>query len=132
MKLASRSKIHWLNSEICGPELVVHSFVVGAGVILIQGNLHIRVPHEARVSRNLRSRIVKEALKTLETEAPNDSAAQPVVLVLVGDCNLLPEQAEGHTNIATCGGRLANSVASASHHKTAERRSDFREGRPCQ
>ena len=97
VKLASRSKIHRLNSEICEPELVVHSFAVGAGVILFQGNLHIRVPHEARVSRNLRSRIVKEALKTLETEAPNDSAAQPVVLVLVGDCNLSLDEAEEAT-----------------------------------
>ena len=82
---------------MCEPELVVHAFTVGVAIRLIQGNLHIRIPHDARVSKKLRTRLVQEALRALESEAPNDSAAQPVVLVLVGDCNLLPEQAEEAT-----------------------------------
>ena len=94
---AFRTQIIWLRSTVCEPELVVHIFAIGAGVVLIQGNLHIRVPHNARVSTVLRKRIVKEALQALEAEAPTDSAAQPVVLVLVGDCNLFPEQAEEAT-----------------------------------
>ena len=42
----------------------------------------------------LRQRIVQEALQRLESDAPSDSATQPVVQVLVGDCNLTLENAQ--------------------------------------
>ena len=49
------------------------------------------------VSRILRKRMVREALQKLMANAPSDSAAQPVVYVLVGDCNLSKEAAEEAT-----------------------------------
>ena len=41
--------------------------------------------------------MVKEALQWLEREAQVDSATQPVVIVLVGDCNLSKDLAEEAT-----------------------------------
>ena len=97
IKATRPSKTYWLSSDICEPELVVHSFENGVGVILILGNLHVRTPHEVNVSTKLKQRILTEALETLESEVPFDSTTQPVVLVLVGDCNLLKEAAEEAT-----------------------------------
>ena len=97
IKATRPSKTYWLSSDICEPELVVHSFENGVGVILILGNLHVRTPHEVNVSTKLKQRILTEALETLESEVPFDSTTQPVVLVLVGDCNLSIEPAEDAT-----------------------------------
>ena len=96
MKTTEASTTHWLTSETCQPKnMVVHKFHNDAGLRLTLGNLHIRIPHNhPGVSSNARQRIVREALKTLEFETPIDSATQPVVLVLVGDCNLDVETAE--------------------------------------
>ena len=84
----------YLNSETCQPEMVVHKFRKGAGHTLVLGNLHIRIPHGSTVTENTKKRLLKEALQTLQSVAPTDSATQPVVKVLVGDCNLKAEQAQ--------------------------------------
>ena len=83
-----------LSSGICEPELVVHHFEHGVGIVIIQGNLHIRIPNNLKVSQLVGKRMVREALQKLMANAPSDSAAQPVVYVLVGDCNLSKEAAE--------------------------------------
>jgi len=83
-----------LSSEVCDPELVVHHFEHGVGIVIIQGNLHIRIPNNSKVSMATRKRMVREGLHKLMANAPSDSAAQPVVYVLVGDCNLSKEAAE--------------------------------------
>ena len=88
------NETHQLSSNICEPHLVVHHFEHGAGIQLMHGNLHIRIPHNATVSIPQRKTIVRDALEKLEKEAPSDSAAQPVVYVLVGDCNLSRDLAE--------------------------------------
>ena len=94
VRAACPSKTYLLNSSVCEPQLVVHSFRNGAGVPLMLGNLHIRTPQGETVVIKLRQRLVREALQKLESDAPSDSATQPVVLVLVGDCNLVRETAE--------------------------------------
>ena len=91
------SKTFWLTSKVCEPELIVHAFEKGVRLRLILGNLHIRVPHEKKVKTGQKQKIVTEALRQLENEALVDSATQPVVLVLVGDCNLVKEKAEEAT-----------------------------------
>ena len=91
------SKTYWLSSDICEPELVVHTFENGVGVRLILGNLRVRTPHGVKVTMQLRQRTVTEALRKLESEVPVDSATQPIVRVLVGDCNLSKETAEAAT-----------------------------------
>ena len=90
-------KTYRLSSDICEPDLVVHHFEHGVGIRIIHGNLHIRMPNDAQVSRMVRKRMVREALQKLMANAPSDSAAQPVVYVLVGDCNLSRELAEEAT-----------------------------------
>ena len=82
-----------LSSTVCEPLLVVHSFEHNTGVRLILGNLHIRIPQGATVSLKLKQRMVSEALQRLELEAPPNSATQPVVKVLLGDCNLQKDKA---------------------------------------
>ena len=89
--------MHQLTSSICEPELVVHTFENCAGIRLVLGNLHIRTPHGSTVSLSLRQKIVQEAMQKLQSDAPSDSATQPVVLVLVGDCNLSRGLAEDAT-----------------------------------
>ena len=84
-----------LSSDICEPELVVHHFEHGAGIHIMYGNLHIRIPHKATVTMAVRKRMAREALEKLEKVAPTIvGAAQPVVYVLVGDCNLSRDLAE--------------------------------------
>ena len=90
-----------LRSEICQPDLIMHTFISSIGVRLIQGNLHIRIPHKKKVKTSQRQFIVKQALKQLENEALQDSATQPVALLLVRDCNLVQETAGGCARIAT-------------------------------
>ena len=97
VRAAAPSRTHMLGSEICEPELVVHTFEKGTGIRLVQGNLHIRTPNGVNVSMTSRKRTVREALQMLESEAPSDSATQPVVLVLLGDCNLPRDLAEEAT-----------------------------------
>ena len=87
------NKTYRLSSNICEPHLVVHHFEHGAGIHIMHGNLHIRIPHKATVTMAVRKRMAREALEKLK-EAPSDSAAQPVVYVLVGDCNLSRDLAE--------------------------------------
>ena len=91
------SKVFGLFSQVCQPELIVHVFENGIGVRLIVGNLHIRIPHEKKVSTSQKQTIVKQALVQLENEASLDGATQPVALLLVGDCNLVKETAEEAT-----------------------------------
>ena len=91
------TKVIALYSPICEPDLIVHTFESSIGVRLIQGNLHIRTPHKKKVKTSQRQFIVKQALKQLENEALQDSATQPVALLLVGDCNLVKETAEQAT-----------------------------------
>ena len=98
VRTARPSKKFWLTSKICEPELIVHAFEKGVGIRLILGNLHIRVPHDKKVKTGQKQRIVAEALRQLENEALVDSATQPVVLVLVGDCNLVKQTAEKATH----------------------------------
>ena len=97
MREKEPSKTYLLSSTICEPELVVHFFEHGAGFCFMLGNLHIRTPDGEPVSMTTRKRMVREALHQLMSDAPSDSAAQPVVYVLVGDCNLSPEKAEEAT-----------------------------------
>ena len=97
MREKEPSKTYLLSSTICEPELVVHFFEHGAGFCLMLGNLHIRTPDGEPVSMTTRKRMVREALQQLMSDAPSDSAAQPVVYVLVGDCNLSKEAAEEAT-----------------------------------
>ena len=49
VRAAKPSETHSLSSDICEPRLVTHSFENDAGVLLLLGNLHIRVPHKANV-----------------------------------------------------------------------------------
>lgn len=93
----AETETYMLSSENCKPELVVHLFKNGAGFQIVQGNLHIKNPQGPPVSITTRKRMVQEALRWLEIEEPSDSATQPVVMVLVGDCNLSKEQAEEAT-----------------------------------
>ena len=97
MREKEPSKTYLLSSTMCDPELVVHFFENGDGIRLMLGNLHIRTPEGVPVSMTTRKRMVREALQRLESQAPSDSAAQPVVYVLVGDCNLSLELAEEAT-----------------------------------
>ena len=94
---ARSSKTYRLTSEVCEPELVAHSFENSAGIRLMLGNLHIRIPAKAELTTELKQKIVKEALERLKSDAPSDSATQPVVQVLVGDCNLSKGQGEEAT-----------------------------------
>ena len=94
VRAASDSLTFRLTSDICEPELVVQLFDHGTGVRLVQGNLHIRIPTKKDVTIPSRQRMVREALDILQSQAPSDSAAQPVVLVLLGDCNLTKDLAE--------------------------------------
>ena len=48
---------------------------------------------QVQLSQTLKKTLVAEALKKLERASPTDSATQPVVQVLVGDCNLTFENA---------------------------------------
>ena len=41
-------KVIALSSPICEPDLIVHTFESSIGVRLIQGNLHIRIPHKRK------------------------------------------------------------------------------------
>ena len=91
------SKKFNLNSKTCEPELTVHAFEKYIGIRLILGNLHIRVPHDKTVKTPLKQKILTQALRQLENEALHDSATQPVVLALVGDCNLEKSDAEEAT-----------------------------------
>ena len=84
-------KVIAVSSPICEPDLIVHTFESSSG------NLHIRIPHKKKVKTSQRQFIVKQALKQLENEALQDSATQPVALLLVGDCNLVKETAEQAT-----------------------------------
>ena len=91
------SQIIWLTSQLCQPELIVHAFTKGVGVRLILGNLHIRIPQKKKVRTNHKQKIVAEALRQLENEALQDGDAQKIILVLVGDCNLVKADAEEAT-----------------------------------
>ena len=101
LKPREASKEFTLNCSKCEPQLVVHSFYNDAGIRLMLGNLHIRIPHKANVSFHLRQKIVREALQKLQSAAPCDSDTHPVVQVLVGDCNLTVEKAEEAGGSAT-------------------------------
>ena len=83
-----------LTCDRIDPEMIVQKFQNKAGVTVFQGNLHVRVPSNVTVTVTTKKRLLREALRTLETHAPIDRAAQPVVKVLVRDCNLKKEQAE--------------------------------------
>ena len=74
--------------------MIVQKFQNKAGVTVFQGNLHVWVPSNVSVTATTKKRLLKEALLTLERHAPIDRAAQPVVKVLVGDCNLDQKQAQ--------------------------------------
>ena len=91
------SKKFNLASTICEPELIVHAFEKYIGIRLILGNLHIRVPHAKTVKTSVKQMILTQALRQLENEALHDSDAQKVILVLVGDCNLVKADAEEAT-----------------------------------
>ena len=87
-------KMYSLNSTKTETELVVHSFQIDAGFRLILGNLLIRTSQGANGTVNMKQRLVRQALQQLESNASSDTATQPVVQVLVGDCNLTPEKAK--------------------------------------
>ena len=82
-----------------GPELVVHFFETIGGVRIVQGNLYIRTTNRTLVTILTRQRLVRDAIEWLESDAHKqfgrtDSATQPVVLVLLGDCQLTLTLAE--------------------------------------
>ena len=91
--------VHGLTSNTCHPQLEVQVFSFSGKAKVVQGNLHIRTPSGATISRATRKRLVQEALRLLdsaavkEKERANDDASQPVVCVLLGDTNL--QQPEG-------------------------------------
>ena len=97
VRTACPRKVIALFSQVCEPDLIVHSFENSIGVRLVQGNLHIMIPHSKKVSPNHRQDIVKQALVQLENEASLDGATQPVTLLLGGDCNLEKETAKKAT-----------------------------------
>ena len=86
-----------LNSSICEPELIVHTFENGVGLRLILANLCVRSPREVTVTEALKKLTVTEALRKLESEVPVDSATQPIVPVLGGACYLSKQTAEEAT-----------------------------------
>ena len=115
-----RKKTYKLTSQTAEPLLVVHSFENHMGALLTLGNLHIRTPHGATVTIKTRRRLVVEALKKLESDAPSHSGTQPSVLVLLGDCNLSPDQAEEATQQVQPEDRLANWQTVWQVHATTE------------
>ena len=88
VRAAADSKTYHLSAKVCEPQLVVHHFDYGDGCRLILGNLHIRIPNEQTVHTKVRQTQVFEALQKLEIEVRYYNGTQPVVQVLVGDCNL--------------------------------------------
>ena len=84
VKAAGDSKAYRLSSEKIEPELVVHKFENGAGVRLIQGNLHTRIPTGLKVSTPSRQSTVREALEILESEAATSQheVSTPILLSL--------------------------------------------------
>ena len=83
-----------LSSEALQPEMVIHILQNSAGVILILANLHIRTLSGASVPLRYKQRLVREAVTFLNGVLPHDTATQPVVRVLVGDCSLTKDHAE--------------------------------------
>ena len=49
VRSAGAPQVVALRSEICQPDLIMHTFISSIGVRLIQGNLHIRIPHKKKV-----------------------------------------------------------------------------------
>ena len=90
-----------LTSTKCQPQLVVSMFNVHDKAVLVLGNLHIRTPQGTTVTRATRKRTVGETLQHLETNAANKEhlggSQQPIVYVLVGDCNLEKDEGEEAT-----------------------------------
>ena len=89
-----------------GPELVVHKLENDVGFRLMLGSLHICASEQ---------NLVVEALRKMERESPTDSATQPVVQVLVGNCSLCPEEAEDiewrtHWHVHTTGAGQSEGV----------------------
>ena len=122
----------YLNSGICEPEMVVHKLQNRDGVTLVLANLHIRIPSGALVTRKTKQRVILEAMTLLDGFPTHDSAAQPVVRVLVGDCNLTKDHAEEAVQpLQTTAPPLANGLASACNFLWTGRRFDFRERRQC-
>ena len=88
------SKRFELTSRTGESMLIVHAFQESLAVRIILGNLHIRIPNAKKVTTPHKQSIVIKALRKLESETEIDSSALPVVLVLVGDCNLSLEAAK--------------------------------------
>ena len=94
--------------------MVVKKLRNSAGVVLILGNLHIRTPSGTKVKEKLKQNLVLEAVTLLDAVGPHDSAAQPVVRVLVGDCSLTKGHAEEAAQaLQPTAPPLANGLASA-------------------
>ena len=73
------------------PQLVVHIFCINQNALLVQGNLHIRIPTSCIVGIPSRKLVVKNALEKMQAVAeslPPQKASLPVAFILVGDVNL--------------------------------------------
>ena len=88
-KVTDCCRTMYLNSSICEPEMVVHKLQNSDGVTLILANFQICKPSNALVTRKTKQRVILQAMTLLDDFPTHDSAAQPVVRVLVGDSDLL-------------------------------------------
>ena len=102
---------------------MVQTFKNDAGIRIKLGNLHIRTPKGVNVSVSSNIGLVTRALHRLESDTQSDSATQPVVQVLVGDCNLTREQGEEATQPIQPENQTWRTVWQV-HATTAERSGD--------
>ena len=84
------------SSATLEPQLVIQAFSVGQNLTLVHGNLVIRKPAKVKVTVTTKKRVLLDAMRKLEQQAKrhSSSATQPAVIVLVGDPNLVKEEAE--------------------------------------
>ena len=79
------------------PQLVVHIFRINQNALLVQGNLHIRMPTSCNVGIPSRKLVVKNALKKMQAVAerlPPQKASLSLAFILVGDVGLDKSQGE--------------------------------------
>ena len=117
------------DASFCDCVMMVQRFsVVENGGTLIVGNQHICMPHGRKVKSDGQTRNLIDGLEFLEQLGCDAFLPQPVVLVLVGDCNFKKQEATNAINRAR--NRLAKTyvqesskawrIASSSHGMTGD------------
>jgi len=89
------------DASFCDCVMMVQRFnVVENGGTLIVGNQHICMPHGRKVKSDGQTRNLIDGLEFLEQLGCDAFLPQPVVLVLVGDCNFKKQEAANAINSA--------------------------------